>query len=87
MKYPGNIYLFKVNNGNTRKKCEICSKLTIKRPERRHGRRSGDFIVNFEHISHLFSSVSTVDFEQVNVSWVYIKTSFFNYSFKYENKY
>ena len=49
---PANIYLFKVNNKNTRKWCEICSKLTIKRPERR--RRSGLFIVNFEHISHLF---------------------------------
>ena len=33
---PGNTYLFKVNNRNTRKKCdEICSKLTIKTPERR----------------------------------------------------
>ena len=28
------------------------------------------FIVNFEHIWHLFSSVSIVDFEQVNVSSV-----------------
>ena len=27
--------MFKVNNRNTRKKCEICSKLTIKTPERR----------------------------------------------------
>ena len=27
------------------------------------------FIVNFEHISHLFFSVSVVDFEQVHVSW------------------
>ena len=27
---PANIYLFKVNNRNTRKKVEICSKLTIK---------------------------------------------------------
>ena len=27
---PAGIYLFKVNNGNTRKTCEICSKLTIK---------------------------------------------------------
>ena len=26
-----------------------CSKLTIKTPERRHWRRSGVFIVNFEH--------------------------------------
>ena len=25
---PANIYLFKVNNRNTRKGCEICSKLT-----------------------------------------------------------
>ena len=30
----------------------MCSKLTIKTPERRR-RRSGVFIVNFEHISHL----------------------------------
>ena len=29
-------YMFKVNNRNTRTKCEICSKLTIKTPERRH---------------------------------------------------
>ena len=50
---PAGIYLFKVNNRNTRTRCEICSKLTIKTPERRHWRRSGVFIVNFEHISHL----------------------------------
>ena len=31
-----NNYLFKVNNKNTRKKCEICSKLAINTPERRH---------------------------------------------------
>ena len=63
-----NIFLFIVNNRNTRKRCEICSKLTIKTPQR----RSTVFIVNFEHISylHLFSSVSTVGFEQVNVCWV-----------------
>ena len=32
---PANIYLFKVNNRNTIKSCEICLKLTIKTPERR----------------------------------------------------
>ena len=32
---PANIYLFKVNNRNTRRRCEICSKLTRKSPERR----------------------------------------------------
>ena len=35
--FPAGIYLLKVNNKNTRKKCEICSKLTIKTPERRIG--------------------------------------------------
>ena len=38
---PAGIYLLKVNNTidhrNTRTKCEICSKLTMKIPERRHG--------------------------------------------------
>ena len=28
--FPANIYLFKVNNRNTRKRCKICLKLTIK---------------------------------------------------------
>ena len=48
--FPAGIYLLKVNNRNTRTKCEICWKLTIKAPERR---RSGAFIVSFEHISQL----------------------------------
>ena len=47
--FPTGIYLLKVNNRNTRTRFEICSKLTIKIPERRHG----IFIENFEHISHL----------------------------------
>ena len=34
--------------------CEVCSKLTIKTPERCQCRRSSVFIVNFGHISHLF---------------------------------
>ena len=51
---PANIYLFKFNNRNTRKRCEMCSKLTIKTPERCHWRHSGVSIVNFERISHLF---------------------------------
>ena len=51
--YPAGNYVFKLNNRNTRARCEICSKLTIKTPERRHWRLSDVFIVNFEHISHL----------------------------------
>ena len=39
-------------------RCEICSKLTIKPTKRRQW-----------HISHLCSSISIVNFEQVNVGW------------------
>ena len=46
--YSANIYLLKVNNGNTRKRREICSNLTIKTLERRQWRRSSVSIVNFE---------------------------------------
>ena len=49
---PTGNYMFKVNNRNTRRSCEICSRLTIKTPERRR-RRSGIFIVNFELILQL----------------------------------
>ena len=51
--YPVGIYLLKVNNRNTRTRCEICSKLTKKTPERHHWRRSGVFTDNYEYISHL----------------------------------
>ena len=51
--YLAGIYLFKINNRNTRKRFEICSKVTMKTPEQRHWRCSFLFIVNFEHISTL----------------------------------
>ena len=50
---PTNIYMLKINNQNTRKRREICSKVTIKTPERCHC-LSDVFIVNFKHISHFF---------------------------------
>ena len=51
-RYPTNSYLLKVNNRNARKRCEVCSNLTIT-PERRHWRRSGVFIVDVNHICYL----------------------------------
>ena len=44
---PTNIYMFKFKNRNTRKRCEICSRLTIKTTD-------NVAIVNFDHISQLF---------------------------------
>ena len=38
------------SNKNTRTKCEICSKSTVKTPERCQWHCSGVFIVNFQHI-------------------------------------
>ena len=56
--YLANIYLFKVDNRNTtRKRCEIYLKVTIK-----------TFLLsNFTP----FSIIYIVDFEQVNVSWIF----------------
>ena len=59
------ICLFKVNSGNTKTMCKICSKFTIKTLER----QSGIFIVDFEQISSHSSGVSIVDFEQLNATW------------------
>ena len=53
-------------------RCEICSKLTIKPPKRNQWRGFGGYIVNFEHISHLCSSASIVNFEHVIAGWVCI---------------
>ena len=50
---PAGNYMFKVNNRNTRARCEVCSKLIIKIPGRRHWRRSGVFIVNLEQFHAL----------------------------------
>ena len=50
---PSGHLLAQSKNRSTRTRCELCSKITIKTPEQLHWRRSGVFIVNFEHISHL----------------------------------
>ena len=58
---PAGIYLLKVSTKNTKTGCEICSKLTIKTPERRLWRHSGVFIVNLEHVSHLVIAFLLLD--------------------------
>ena len=72
---PLKIYLFYVIKRKIRKKYEMCSKLTIKTYKRRQWCRCGVFTVNFKHISHILSSVSMVNFEQVNICWVNSKES------------
>ena len=45
---PANIYLYKVNNRNSRKRCETCSTLAIKTLERRQRTLP---IVDFEQVN------------------------------------
>ena len=59
--------MFRVNNRNTKKICEVWSKLTLKTQEQRRWRRSGVFIGTFCTYFTPFSSVSIVAFEQENV--------------------
>ena len=61
---PAGIYLLKVNNRNTRTKVWNMFKVNNKVT------KTTSFIVNFEHILHLCSSVSTVKFEHVITCWV-----------------
>ena len=65
---PGNIYLYKVNNRSSWKRCDICPKLTIITLEQGHW-RTDVFMVDFEHISHLFLVLLLLAFKQVTVSW------------------
>ena len=74
---PVGNYMFKINNRNTRTRCEICSKLTMTTREWHQWRRSGVFIVNFEHISYLIQVFLLLIFEQVNfrLGWDFIRTN------------
>ena len=68
--FPAGIYMLKVNNRNTRTKCEICWKLTIKTPERRQpcssvwtkptGLRHQ---IKHLHIHHLLSFIYYIKFK------------------------
>ena len=55
--YPANNYLLKVDNRNTRKRCDICSKLTIKTPERRQVCKLTHFSLDFHYSTRTSSNV------------------------------
>ena len=59
---PVGNYMFKVNNKNTRARCVICSKLTIK---------TWCLYCKLWTYFTPVSSVSVGNFEQINVDWVY----------------
>ena len=58
--YPATIYLFKVNNRNTRRRCEICPTFIITTSERCHWCRSGVFIVNFKSRQLFLQKISII---------------------------
>ena len=62
---PANKYILKVNNRKIRKRCEI--RITIKTSERRQWGHSDVLMLNIFHNS---LSVSIINYEKVNVSWM-----------------
>ena len=66
--YPVGIYLFNVNNGNTKTMCEICSNLTIKTPERPSMTSLWCLYYQLWTDFTYCSGVCIVDFEQV-IAW------------------
>ena len=66
---PANIYLFKVNiknNRSARKRCEICSKLTIKTPEQHQRHRSGVLLLT----SNIFQTFIFFTLSKILFAWV-----------------
>ena len=76
--FPANIYVFKVNNGNTRKRCEISSQLTMKTPEQHQWHCSGFFIVNFKHISHRFLEFTLLTLHKYMLTCYSLRKRYFN---------
>ena len=62
--------LVKVNNRNTKTRCEICSKLTIKTLERRQLCYSGVFIVNFRYILHVVLVFLLLNLSKQMPAWI-----------------
>ena len=61
------IYLLKISNTNTITMCEMCSKLSVKKPEQR---RSGVFVfVNLKHFSYIVLSGFIVNFKAGPQLW------------------
>ena len=63
--FPANIYIFKVNNRNPRKRCEICSKLTLK-----HQNDVSDVLLFL-----LLILLTIVDFDQVMLAGLSFETN------------
>ena len=51
---PAGNYIFKVSNRNTRTRCDICSKLTIKTPERHQNDTIGVALVSLVLTLNIF---------------------------------
>ena len=63
------IGLLKVNNRNTRTRCEICSRLSIKTSERRQCGRSGVFIVNFKRVIVSWATIDLGTKVSLTIFW------------------
>ena len=65
--YPAGKYVFKVNNRNTKRTCQTCSKLTISIPERRCWR--------YWRLSSIFPANIRLDEDVLKTSWRHLSSS------------
>ena len=70
MTSPARIYLFKVNNGNTRTICEICEKLTKRQQSNVIDGVPLSLLLTLNRFNTFFRCF-VVDFEQVNGDWIF----------------
>ena len=73
--HPANIYLLKISNRNIRRKCEICSNLTIKIPKNVIALVLVSLLLTLK-IFHTFFYCFYCWIEQVNVCWVNVLDMF-----------
>ena len=67
--YPAGNYMFKVNNRNTRTRCEICSKLTIKTPKRRH------WAFQMKNLVQYFTITYRINHRRYSIKKLFLKRS------------
>ena len=86
-RHPASMYLFKVNIRNTRKRCDICSKLTIKPPERRYYFWTGKWLMEtlLSNARLLWSHFETMYYFPWKINFFHMKNTESTNLLRHEN--
>ena len=73
--YPASNYMFKVNNRNSRTRCEICLKLTIKTPEWCHWHANWVWLISIKALKGSINLALWSIFQFGHKHWLKSRTS------------